>query len=153
MRRFIALFLIAVLGISLCACGNTNRNCEFCKNTRKVECSCSRFKEMPDGKVDCSACFAGKVPCSKCNDLLGHYGTELCPNCEGSGIIRNPLTWEAFGCGKCDGEGRIPADCPQCNGKGDLGEECSVCDGTGKVPCDKCNGTMKIPCGACSYNN
>ena len=148
MKKLLALLMMVMLCLSLCACGNDY--CDFCDNTKKIECECSRYKEMPDGKVDCTACFAGEVPCSMCNDVLGHYGTELCPNCNGSGKIRNPITWEDFGCGKCDGEGRIPADCPQCDGEGTMGETCTVCEGEGKVPCSKCNGTMLMPCGACS---
>lgn len=141
MKKIIALLMVVILGLSLCAC--ENKYCEVCNNTGKLECmECNAL-----GMYNCRECNGGKVNCSKC-DGDGTYLFEFCDECV-NGRIQNPITWEWFTCSNCGGDREIPADCPQCDGKGYLDENCTTCNGEGKYTCPDCNGTKIRDCLGC----
>lgn len=102
----------------------------------------------------CPTCGTiGTVPCTHCSN-----GTEICPNCNGSGSLR---------CGSCGGRGEV--NCSSCYGRGYHEEEeivghdqynspiyervkktCYTCGGSGTETCGNCGGYGNVTCGSCS---
>jgi hypothetical protein len=101
--------------------------CKKCNNTglREITDTCMACRGIGTSSEDCDVCHK--------------KGIEICPACEGRGVIIYST-----------GLGRSYQECRKCEGQGFV--ECSVCEGTKKkkVKCKTCEGKglsmSKIPC-------
>ena len=80
----------------------------------------------------CYECKGNGIATRPCGVCHGR-GKELCPQCEGLGVIRkeDKLSDTFSTCPTCDGKELIT--CTTCNGKLTEAYKCYVCDGRGKV--------------------
>ncbi len=106
--------------------------------------TCSGF-----GAIGCATCQgAGRVRCTN-RDCV--HGTEICPDCKGSGRTSAAASGSVGGavltrCATCRGAGK--RECPVCGGKGEL--PCNRCDGKGETLCAECRGAGEAPeCARC----
>jgi hypothetical protein len=109
---------------ALCA-GNGHSLCEqcvciLCVGEGWVACSCH------DGKLHCSSCTAGTLPC---------------PNCAGNGVVLHRVLFFTFRrrCGECSGVGRMM--CGQCAGTRCI--PCGACQESRRQICPTCRGTPR----------
>lgn len=101
------------------------------------DCQCKRCKSK--GKINCSNCTGGYIPCEFCDStgqiakkLLFFTNYEPCPECNGAKKLTCPV---------CKGSDLVI--CPECKGTGRV-PSCATCGGSGKIECSKCAGTGKI---------
>lgn len=84
------------------------------------------------GAIGCAACQgAGRVRCTNRNCF---HGTEICPDCRGTGRAGGSSGISLTRCATCRGAGK---------------RECQVCDGRGELPCNRCEGKGETLCAAC----
>jgi len=107
------------------------------------------------GKVDCTQCQRGRVPCTSCkgsckvdcNSCSGR-GKKRCTSCNGDGstIQYNNAQTQYVSCQVCYGSGAV--SCYNCNFSGRV--RCSACFGNGDLECQHCSGSMRVSCPPCS---
>jgi len=115
-------------------------SCTDCKGYGYFGCvACACKNCQASGKVKCTHCKNGKVPCRSC-DATGWISTkgwiltrsEVCPDCRRSTTVA---------CNAC--KGSSITNCPSCKGSG-RNAQCSKCNGTQKISCHICNGSGKV---------
>lgn len=96
------------------------------------------------GAISCATCQgAGRVRCTNRNCL---HGTEICPDCRGTGRGGGSSGVSLTRCATCRGAGK--RECQVCNGKGEL--PCNRCEGKGETLCAACRGAGEAPeCARC----
>lgn len=120
--------------------------CDTCGGSDTLLCRACNGK----GKEICDTCDgSGTCFYDDCYNGIHKY-YEDCSSCE-YGRITNPITWQSFECGRCDGIGRVIKEeiCDYCDGTND----CYKCDGSGlkenAKTCANCNGVGRIDCPDC----
>lgn len=186
-KKIISIIIAIILCLSFAGCSNTpsggntvSSACAECDGKKTIQCkSCSGggtvdcpIDVCEDGIVgkECTVCDKsgsnGETDIIDCSSCKGSgKASETCENCNGSGIITNPFTWQQFECGSCSGTGKTPTACKICRGKGIVCSycrtnnpdkangaviyTCGTCKGSGTVSCDACMGRKSFPCGNC----
>ena len=144
MKKFLCvLLLICTITLCLSSC----QKCEICNGNKKIECT----ECLGHGKEVCDSCD-GKGDCTNSECWNGRVSEgEDCTYCE-SGWIINPITWQQFTCGYCNGQGFeiVEKECWLCDGSG----KCFSCDGSGlkedAKTCTRCEGIGEIDCSKCA---
>ena len=120
--------------------------CDTCGGSDTLLCRACNGK----GKEICETC-GGNGRCSNDDCYNGiESSTEDCSSCE-YGRITNPITWQSFECGRCDGIGVVITEetCWYCDGTND----CFMCYGSGlkedAKTCQNCTGSGRIDCPDC----
>lgn len=115
-------------------------SCVDCKGQGYSRCeACVCTKCGLNGKVKCSGCDNGVLPCQLCSATgqvakkgLIFTRQEECPSCRGAKTIP---------CNNCKGSRYVT--CYSCEGRG-RNAQCSQCGTTQKIGCRTCNGSGKV---------
>lgn len=124
--------------------GLGQQDCSRCKGAGRVKCT-------GDGCVNGQITVKDANPLAANNNVKALTHKEVCPVCQGSGLMACPdcLGRGTVPCKNCNGTGRSPA-CSECGGQG--WETCSKCQGsgmTGKTVCPVCHGEKVMLCPKC----
>ena len=146
MKKLISILLVlGTLAFCLTACASQS-TCQICGGSDTLLCRACNGK----GKEICDRCDGfGTCWRDDCSNGIRTYN-EDCSSCE-YGRITNPITWQSFECGRCDGIGLVikKETCSSCNGT----NKCYKCDGSGlkesAKTCANCNGVGRIDCSDC----
>ena len=140
-----SILVLGIVGFSVFALPGILR-CDTCGGSDTLLCRACNGK----GKEICETC-GGNGRCSNDDCYNGiESSTEDCSSCE-YGRITNPITWQSFECGRCDGIGVVitKETCWYCDGTND----CFMCDGSGlkedAKTCQNCTGSGRIDCPDC----
>ena len=140
-----SILVLLILAFSVFALPEILR-CDTCGGSDTLLCRACNGK----GIEICNTCDGyGTCWRDDCYNGIRTYN-EDCSSCE-HGIIINPITWQSFQCGKCDGIGRIikKETCSSCDGT----NKCYKCDGSGlkedAKTCQDCTGSGRIDCPDC----
>lgn len=145
MKKNSLFVVVMLLSIVLTGCAP----CSTCEGEGIIDCP-----ECEDGKEVCYYCSGEGIRYSKkCTSCDGDGSKAIdCQQCEGSGYIVNPFTWQKFDCGRCGGKMYEIVDCKYCDGEGRIevkeGITCENCQ-SGYIACIECEGKLSIDCPNC----